>query len=80
MKKTYRKVKTFVQKHDEAFYMGAAIALSAAATTATIYLAAKVAEEQKEIDAWTREQNFAGKTVYTLQDGSYIAVSPEQVS
>jgi hypothetical protein len=51
-------------------------ALGAAVTSVAVY-AAKQAEE---LEDWTREQNFAGKTVYELADGSHIAVSKDQIS
>jgi hypothetical protein len=84
MKKTYRKVKQYVKDHREDIYDWMPIAIAAAGTAAAVVVVtmatAKEAEEQKKIDDWTREQNFDGKTVYELADGSYIAVSKDQVS
>lgn len=80
MKNYYRKSKQFVQDHSDAFQVGAVLVLTAAATSAVAYLATLEVKQQKEIQDWTREQNFAGKTVYELADGSLIAVSQDQVS
>jgi hypothetical protein len=75
--KIYQNCKAFVKDHSDVIVMGAVYtALGAAVTSVAVY-AAKQAEE---LEDWTREQNFAGKTVYELADGSHIAVSKDQIS
>jgi hypothetical protein len=84
MKKTYRKVKQWTNDHYDALCVTGSIALAAAGSAAVLAIATwsakEIANQQKQVSDWTREQNFAGKTVYQLADGSYIAVSKEQVS
>lgn len=80
MKKYYRKVKQFVQDHDDEFFTGTVIVLSTVAAAAILHTIAKFQEQEQERNNWVREQNFAGKAVFVLDDGSYLAVSPEQVS
>ena len=84
MKNTYRKVKQFVKNHDDAFFTGAITVVAAA--TVVVYAVmlnsalAEEAKQQKEHEEWIQEQNFAGKAVYQLADGRFIAVSKDQVS
>ncbi len=84
MKKTYRKVKQWAKDHEDGVSTAAVYALAVAASAGIVVLYAwaykKAEEQQKELNDWTREQNFAGRAVYELADGSYIAVSEEQVS
>jgi uncharacterized protein with FMN-binding domain len=59
----------------------ATVAITAtAATVAAVYIADAEMKQQKEINEWTKKQNFSGRAVYQLADGSYIAVSQDQVS
>ena len=80
MKKTYRKVKQFVKDHEDALYIGTIIVGTTATAIAVAFVADHEVKAQKELDEWTRVQNFRGKTVYKLDEGSYIAVSADQVS
>lgn len=80
MKNTYRKVKQFMADHEEGIFMAAVAATITAATVAVVFIADAERKQEKEIADWTIEQNFAGKAVYQLADGSYIAVSKDQVS
>jgi hypothetical protein len=80
MKNYYRKSKKFVHDHSDEFQLGAIIALATAITGAAAYVAVLEVRQAEENQKWIREQNFAGKTVYELANGSLIAVSQDQVS
>jgi hypothetical protein len=80
MKNYYRKSKKFVHDHSDAFQLGAILVLATAATGITAYAAVLEVRQAEENQDWIREQNFAGKTVYELANGSLIAVSQDQVS
>lgn len=80
MKNYYRKSKQFVHDHSDAFRLGTTLVLAAAATGAAAYVVVLEAKQVEENQEWIREQNFAGKTVYELANGSLIAVSQDQVS
>lgn len=80
MKNITRKVKQFYHDHEEGIFMATVAATITAATIAVVYIADAESKQQKELQQWTQEQNFAGKAVYQLADGSYIAVSKDQVS
>ena len=80
MKNYYRKSKQFVHDHSDAFALGATLALAATVTGIAAFAAVMEIRMEEERQEWTREQNFAGKTVYELANGSLIAVSQDQVS
>ncbi len=69
-------------KTGKAYYQQAAAknALEQSKKATDTWAYKKAEQQQKELNDWVREQNFAGKAVYQLADGSYIAVSKEQVS
>jgi hypothetical protein len=77
MKNAYRKAKQFVADHEEAFTIGAIVAFVAATSAVTVYAVNEEAKQQQKVNEWTREQNFQGRAVYQLADGSYLAVSKE---
>jgi hypothetical protein len=80
MKKIIRRAKEFAEKHDEGIFLALAVAGSLAAAAVTVKITEIATKQQAEFNEWTQEQNFAGKTVIQLADGSHIAVSKEQVS
>lgn len=73
MKKYYRKAKQFVADHDDEFFTGAVLAVSAAISAAGIYLVAKEMKRQEAAQDWTKEKNLEGKIVYQLGNGDYLA-------
>lgn len=80
MKTAYRKVRKFMADHEEGIFMATVAITATAATVAAVYIADAERKQQKEINEWTKKQNFSGHAVYQLADGSYLAVSQDQVS
>lgn len=88
LKSAYQKTKKFVKSHpDEIFYAITVTVVSAASIGTLVWATKEYSSElaayeasKAQLNEFTMKSNAEGKAVFVLDDGSYIAVRPQDIS
>lgn len=78
-----QKLKTWIHDHKDGIVLGSIATGISALYVAAFYIDSKQkeanAQEAKRIRDWTINQNARGRTIFTLADGSLLAVDAEDL-